>query len=114
MDKLDSLVVGDDLIEGNQIITETIGYGFDYFTWIRNFAEEIRLIKKEVMGIYNAISVSEAEVFIRDSSSRASSSTADQETVVGFDDEAMAIIEELIGIKRQLEVIPVVVMGGLD
>ncbi|XP_057493133.1 uncharacterized protein LOC130779229 [Actinidia eriantha] len=47
-------------------------------------------------------------------SSRAYTPTGEEETIVGFEDEVMIIKEQLTGLPKQLDVISIVGMPGLE
>ncbi|KAA8532452.1 hypothetical protein F0562_032485 [Nyssa sinensis] len=78
----------------------------------------IKLIKTEVMEIYEKkmynIGVLQIEKSSHGASSRVKTTIAEQESLVGLDAEASTIMELLIGEhEKQLKVIPIVGMAGL-
>ncbi|KAA8532451.1 hypothetical protein F0562_032484 [Nyssa sinensis] len=80
--------------------------------------EDIKLIKTEVMEIYEKkmynIGVLQIEKSSHGASSRVKTTIAEQESLVGLDAEASTIMELLIGeYEKQLKVIPIVGMAGL-
>ncbi|CAK9167221.1 unnamed protein product, partial [Ilex paraguariensis] len=93
---------------------------FDHFPKLRNFREEIKSIKKEVMVIYMkklyGVGVSQLGVISTTESFYRGSTTntvAEDEIVVGFDNEITAMLERLAGDQKQLEVISIVGMAGI-
>ncbi|CAK9136464.1 unnamed protein product [Ilex paraguariensis] len=96
-----------------------IGYAFNNCLNLRNFREEIKSIKKDVMEVYDkklyGIGVPLVEISSTESFFRASTpSSAEEEIVVGFDEDTATIVERLVGDQKQLDIISVVGMGGLD
>ncbi|KAA8532440.1 hypothetical protein F0562_032473 [Nyssa sinensis] len=81
--------------------------------------KEIKSIKKEVKEIYDkklyGIGVPQAGMCSHGSSSRISAPSVEEETVIGFDQEAEMIKERLLdnNVRKQLEVISIVGMPGL-
>ncbi|KAA8532448.1 hypothetical protein F0562_032481 [Nyssa sinensis] len=91
----------------------------DIICYSRDFNDvikEIESILKVVKEISNKNSygtgVPQAELHTDGSSSRASAPNLEEETVVGFEDQANMITEELVGGSKQLAVISIHGMGG--
>ncbi|KAA8529776.1 hypothetical protein F0562_034124 [Nyssa sinensis] len=95
-----------------------IGHSFDPILNLSGVMEEIESIKMELMAIYENMmydigDLQTGKSFYGGSSRASSTSIVNEEIVVGFDEEAMKIIEQLTGEQKQLQVISIVGMGGL-
>ncbi|KAA8529811.1 hypothetical protein F0562_034332 [Nyssa sinensis] len=108
-DIIDSLILN--------AVMQNIGHVIDPSLELCSVMEEIKSIKTEVMGIYERkmydINVLQVEKSFNGGPSRANIPIVDKESVVGFDDEALKIIEQLTGEKKRLEVISIIGMAGL-